>query len=97
MKIVENFPKFKKGDIVILNPNEQGGAEEAKVIRTWYPKKGDKFTEADEIKNLGYLNSKPDLPFPQIMVKITKPFEKISDVREIGFLHINPNEYCIKK
>ena len=67
MNINKNFPIYKKGDMIEVDPKEQYGATLVKVFKTWYPKEGDTFNEADEIRNLGYLMSKPKAMFPQLV------------------------------
>jgi len=96
MQIIKDFPIFNIGDVVKVDPKENGGAEEAIVFRTWYPKEGDNFSESKECATLGYLNSKPKLPFPQLMLKVTKPESMISDKREGGYIHICPLEFIEK-
>ena len=92
MTIIETFPIFNIGDKVKLDPTEQGGVTEGEVIKVWYPKKGESWSETDECKTIGYLNSKYNLPFPQLMLKITEPKNKVREDR-MGILHINPNEF----
>jgi len=69
-KINENFPKLKKGDIIsVICPLTYETLTNCKVLKVWYPKKGDIWNETEETKNIGLYNSDPDKMFPQIIVR----------------------------
>lgn len=93
MKINFNFPKYEINDLIEVDPKEQNGAFLVKVLRKWYPNKNDKFTERDEIKNLGYLNGKPNEPFPQLVCKVIKTNNKTQLNTK---LHLRSNLICLQ-
>jgi hypothetical protein len=70
MKVNKNFPLYKKGDKIIVDPQEQGGATLVEVVSTWYPNKGEKFSEKREMQTLGYLNADSSGVFPQLTCKV---------------------------
>lgn len=96
INIVKNFPIFKTGDIVKVDPKEQGGAKIGKVIATWYPEKGDSWNERAECENLGYLRSNYEKPFPQLVVEVITPAKKRKSETHTGLLRINPTEFIEK-
>jgi len=66
------FPRgIKKGDkLKVKDPN--GEIIEVEVIGVWYPEECPIWNESNEIERLGYLGSKPDKPFPQILTLTPK-------------------------
>jgi hypothetical protein len=81
MKVNNNFPVYKRGDIVHVKPEEQCGAYIVKVLRTWYPKETDSFSEREECKHLGLYMSKPKGTFPQLVCEILESTNKNQLIR----------------
>jgi hypothetical protein len=69
MKINKAVPVINKG-VIISVTDEYGERVTCEVVAVWYPKKGDKWSEASEAKHLGYLHSTPSKPFPQLRVRV---------------------------
>jgi len=68
--INSKFPKLNVGDTINIDDPNIGNHDNCKVLATWYPKKGDKWTEWKEMELLGYGGSKPDEQFPQILIDV---------------------------
>jgi hypothetical protein len=92
MKIIninDDFPKVNIGDSLDINDPNVGKHKDCKVLKVWYPKHGDKWSEDEERKHLGYLHSKPNEQFPQIMIKIGIHFATMygTDAKYIDIIH----------
>ena len=81
MKVNNNFPVYKPGDIIHVKPEEQCGAYTVKVLRVWYPKETDLFSEKEECKHLGLYMSKPEGTFPQLVCKVLESTNKNQLIR----------------
>lgn len=67
--IVKNFPQYNRREKVMVFTPEMIWAE-GLVVGAWYPKKGDSWSEMEEVSHMGYLGSNPRKPFPQILIRI---------------------------
>lgn len=68
--INNDFPPMSIGDLVDIDDPILGKHNKCLVLKTWYPKKGDEWSETEESKHLGYLSSKPTEQFPQIKIDV---------------------------
>ncbi len=71
-KINTNFPILNVGDFINLDAPNVGIHKNCRVLAVWYPKHGDKWSEREECKHIGYLNSRADEMFPQIIASSSK-------------------------
>lgn len=70
MKVNKDFPIIPVNSRITFIDRNNVIQRNKKVIRVWYPKDGELFTEAEEIKNLGWCVSDPSKLFPQLIVSM---------------------------